>query len=252
MGKVKITPPPAIVFLLNRSTLVHDDDAAAIAAAVDVQLTRDFCPAWGLAPVRLQFATGGKAPAGAPWLALLDTLDVADAAGYHTEDGHGAVYGYAGVKASLSEGGKVLTGPYSVASIVSHEALELAADRHCEKWADTGQGWEIAAEVCDPVQDGTYDVDGVTVSSFVMPDYFDPHAKRRLPLDILGALRKPFSMTRGGYYVRREVGQESDQFGHAEAVFGEAVPRWLRAAKESSSHTRTCHRVSGRTRGLSS
>ena len=44
-------------------------------------------------------------------------------------------------------------------------------------------------------------------------------------LDYLGSLKRPFTMTRGGYFVREKGGK-------AEQVYGKAMPEWRREVKQ--------------------
>ena len=46
-------------------------------------------------------------------------------------------------------------------------------------------------EVCDPVENWSYPLDGVQVSDFVLPDYFNSGAG---PWDEMGALTGPFAL----------------------------------------------------------
>jgi hypothetical protein len=211
------------ITIINQSTLVSDQDAQTMVAAINQQLNSHFLPVWGMLSIPVTYA--GKVTAAPGWtIALMDTLDDAEALGYHSEDQDGRIYGVVGAKASLDAGKKVLTGDYSVASILSHEVLELAADVHCAGWADSNQGYLVALEVCDPVQSDWYTLAGCSVSNFVTPDWFDPYAPRGTKFDYLGKLHRPFSMDKGGYWVQMREGRSTQKFG-------EQVPDWLRAVK---------------------
>lgn len=129
-----------------------------------------------------------------------------------------------------------MTGPYSVASILSHEVLEMAVDGRCNLWADSGQGFLVAYEVGDPCQSDHYDVDGVTLSNFVHPGFFDPNAPDGTKLDHLGLVQAPFELRPGGYWVQMRDGQPSQHFG-------EDMPDWLIAAKLANPSSRTNRRT---------
>lgn len=223
------------IAVVNQSTLVSDEQAAAMAAAIEHQLRADFCPAWGRAPVGVGFysaATG--VPAGAHGIALVDTIEDAPQGvlGYHTEDARGQ-WGTVACKPELDSGAQVLTGDWAVSSVLSHEVLELAGDPSCSFWASAGRR-AYCLEVCDPVEAPTYEVQGVAVSNFVLPAWFDPQAETG-PFDRLGLLPGPFSILPGGYVVYTSQGREHQEFG-------EQMPAWRKAMK-SGPAARTRYRL---------
>lgn len=210
------------IYVVNKSTLVTDADAATMTAAVDAQMSRDVEPAWNLPRTPVTFVK--TPPKGARVIVVVDTADDPQALGYHTEVG-AIQSGVVGCKPELDQGAHPLTGPYSVASILSHEVLEMAVDGHCNLWADTGKGYLVALEVGDPVQSDHYDINGVTVSNFALPTFFDPLTPRGTKVDFLGKLRTPFTLSNGGYWVQMRNGQATQKFG-------EEMPVWLRETKQ--------------------
>jgi hypothetical protein len=214
---VLLTP----IYVVNRSTLVPDHLVATMCAAVSRQVVVDIAPAFGVLPAPVLFVP--SPPSGGRVIAIVDSCDDPQALGYHTESG-GVPDGFVGCKPELDAGAHPLTGPYSVASILSHEVAELLLDPAANRWADSGQGFAVAFEVADPVQSDCYNVQGVTVSSFVLPAWFDPDAAAGSRFDFLGRLSAPFSLSKGGYWVEMSEGQVSQKFG-------EEMPDWLRATK---------------------
>lgn len=210
------------IWVVNKSTLVTDPDTATMTAAVDHQMSRDVEPAWSMP--RTPIAWTHTPPKGARVIVLVDTADDPQALGYHTEIG-AVQSGIVGCKPELDQGAHPLTGPYSVASILSHEVLEMAVDGRCNLWADTGKGYLIAYEIGDPVQSDHYDIDGVTVSNFALPTWFDPLTPRGTKVDYLGKLRAPFTLSHGGYWVQMRNGQTTQKFG-------QTMPTWLRETKQ--------------------
>ena len=57
------------------------------------------------------------------------------------------------------------------------------------------------------------EVDGVSVSNFVMPAWFDPQAAPTAQFDKLGLLTSPFGIVKGGYVVYATAGKEQQKFG---------------------------------------
>lgn len=230
-------PSPNTIYVVNKSTLVSDADAQTMTAAVDLQMARDVEGVWNLPDTPIRFTK--TPPKGARVIVLVDTADDPQALGYHDEVG-AVQSGVVGCKPELDQGAHALTGPYSVASILSHEVLEMAIDPRCNLWADSGRGFMIAYEVGDPVQSDHYDVtvDGagpVTVSNFVFPAFFDPNSPHGTPLDHLGLARTPFTLRPGGYWVQLQEGRASQKFG-------DEMPDWLRQAKLANPGSRTNRR----------
>lgn len=223
------------IHVANKSSQVSDADVKTMALACSKQIALHVAPAYGMLPVQVTFlANGAPPPKSARLITVMDTLDDAQALGYHTEDGAEHIWGVVGTKAAMDQGAKALTGPYSISSILSHEVIELFGDPRINLWADNGRGTQVAVELCDPVENDSYLVDGVAVSNFVYPAWFDHLAAKGDRFDYMGRLTRPFTMARGGYWVEMKAGKTSQKFG-------EDVPEWRRAAKQagfSRSHRR--------------
>lgn len=215
-----MTPPQLITFV-NGFSKVSDAEVAAYVKAQGVQFARDVGPIWGICP-GVEFTPGGKGPSAnacPAWLS--DTLDVDGALGYHDEDENGVPY----IKVANIAG-------YDWRTTASHECLELKGDSPANIWALGPNGAMVAYELADPVEGDSYEVDGVPMSNFVLPAWFDPNAAPGSRLDFLGKLSKPFTMTPGGYLIVWTIkGQPTQQFGaHAAEIspglhvhFGPAV-----------------------------
>jgi hypothetical protein len=97
--------------------------------------------------------------------------------------------------------------------VLSHEVLEMFVDPNCNLWGSNGQGRVYSLEVCDPVEAPTYEVNGVSVSNFVTPAWFDPQAPKTAQFDRLAKVPGPFGILPGGYVVYSAEGREHQQFG---------------------------------------
>lgn len=106
--------------------------------------------------------------------------------------------------------------PVSLAA--SHELFEMAIDPMANMWADANRRTQYAYEVCDAVEEESFEVDGFPMSNFVYPSWFEPiDHPRGTRFDHLGTLRKPFSMAKGGYVILRVDGKKvTKQFGSPE------------------------------------
>ena len=229
------------IAILNASTLVSNDQAQAMAEAVNEQANGDFALEWQRKPVSVTFCADPSAvPSGADVITLVDTAEDVPAGvlGYHTEDDKGQ-WGIVAAKPELDAGKQVLTGDWAVSSVLSHEVLELLGDPSCSFWGAAGSAM-YCLEVCDPVEAPTYEVNGVSVSNFVLPAWFDPHAPEGSRYDQLGLLQAPFSILSGGYVIYVQAGKEQQRFGAA-------FPEWRRETKKAAT-SRTRRRIAQMTR----
>ena len=216
-----------LIAILNQSTLVSNTDAATITQAVASQVRYDAAPIWDKSPAAVVFYTDPAAvPATAHGIALVDTIQnqPQGVLGFHTEDQGGKLWGVVAAKPELDSGAQVTTGDWSVSSVLSHEVLEMFVDPNCNLWANNSKGSSYSFEVCDPVEAPSYNVNGVSVSNFVTPSWFDPLAPATAQFDKLGQLHAPFSILKGGYVVYETAGKEQQKFG-------DEFPQWRRDMK---------------------
>lgn len=203
---------PTLISIVNASSRVTDDEVAAAMHAFGVQLARDFSPIWGATP-GLEFCPSGTQPSGNVLATISDTPDVDGALGYHDETADGQPY----IKVFVVDG-------YDWRTTMSHELLELIGDPGANRWADSPDGDDHAFEMCDATEADSYEIDGVPVSNFLYPAFFNPDAAADDKLDHLGVLTAPFSMSSGGYQIKRtEPGQISQVFARHEATGHEVV-----------------------------
>lgn len=223
---------PRTVYVVRLTDLVTDMQVTRMCWAVAKQVRRDFAPAWGLDPVRVRPADLEDLTTDDWIIALVD--DAGEGAlGWHSETTGDFTYGTVGVKPVLDNGGDILTGAYSVASILSHEVLELIGNPSVSLWADTGQGYLVAREASDAVQSDWYMIDKVSVSDFVLPDWFSPVVTEGDRFDHMGVLTAPFQVADGGYTLTMQGGQVSQQFGAT------PPPQWIMQRKSSLRTART-------------
>jgi hypothetical protein len=243
------------LYVVNESTLVDKGEAIAMASACNAQVRDHAAPAWGVARVVVEYHAGtmaevqAEAPRGSWVLRLVDTTDEEGALGWHWQDDQDRVYGEIAAKPCLDAGSTALSGTYAVSSVLSHEVLETLCDPFCGGWEDSGRGYMLAREVCDPVEADVYPLGGVAVSNFVLPDYFNSIVSAAEKYDYLGKLEQPFAMTPGGYWVQMPSGKESQQFKRTRSwmhevgfdvrdsardvqmVFSPQMPEWRREQK---------------------
>lgn len=189
------------------------------------QCAEDVQPLWQIIPPAISFEASAKAPPGAAPLVIFDNPDQSGALGWHTVSPEGVPYGRVFLGSILGNGGTLHSSANSVSVTLSHELLEMVGNPHVSEWCDDhDSGHSFAEELCDPCQDQSYEVDGIHVSNFVTPLWFETYGIEGRRFDHLCSLVKPFSLTPGGYAIRRRDGV-------VENVWGREVPAWLRQLK---------------------
>lgn len=182
--------------LIHRSDQVTAAELEAAAGAVTTQVHEHLAPAWGVgAGLRIELIGKDKQPSpDAWWMVVLDTPDLADALGYHDVTSEGKPLGKVFAQPTLDAG-------LPISGVVSHEVCEALIDPLVNEWAYDDSGAFYALESSDAVQGLDYDIDGTTVSNFVLPAFFH-RADRTRPYDYLGKVDRPFQTMPRGYQIR--------------------------------------------------
>jgi hypothetical protein len=195
-------------------------------SAINQQMARDFCPAFGISLVSWSVLPAGATANPSDLVITLMDVDksVPGALGYHSEQNNGVKFGSILVDPCLQYlGADPLI---SVAQCLSHECCEAAADIACDVWVLGTDSQLWAQEVCDPVESATYVIGAVTVSDFVTPAFFDDQAPAGSRFDHLGVLTAGFSIDKGGYAVLWQPGTAQPR-----QVFGDEYPEWRKGTK---------------------
>jgi len=180
----------------NMSTVVSDAELQAALPAFQTQVSRDFAPVWGLDATLTFLAKGTPTPAKAWLLVVLDDADQAGALGYHDLTAAGMSIGKVFAKTTKLDGGL-----WTVT--FSHELLEMLADPNINLCAiDEDHGRLYALEVCDACEADAlgYAIDGVMVSDFVLPGWFEPtHVAKGEKFAFRSHIKRPLQLLPGGY-----------------------------------------------------
>lgn len=196
----------SLIAILNKSTVATNDQVKTWTQAVAYQVKYHACPPWGKAVVPVIFySVESDVPAGAWKIYCLDTSDQQGALGYHDETS-GLPYGRIFVKTCQQY-------KISPSSCLSHEVLEALIDPNVNLWADSGKGYAVALEVGDPVENDSYLHNGVELSNFVLPAWFDPQATPGTQLDYMNKTKTPYTMSPKGYIIVMTEGKVSQKFG---------------------------------------
>jgi hypothetical protein len=241
------------ISIVNRFSGVSDDEARHVVKALQIQVDRDFAPAWGIR-AKLTYVGLNEQPLPGTWqLVILDNSDVANALGYHelTKDGLpiGKVFAGTDIRAGLK---------WSITA--SHELLEMLADPDInwtvlvEKGRTSGQ--LFALENCDAVEADelgyTITVDGVDVlvSDFVYPEWFmDFWLTAQAPkprFDHQNKVTAPFQLLPGGYIGVRNVGDLSGWTQLTESLADGKMPTSAQPAPGCRRHRRMLPRADWR------
>lgn len=163
-----------------------------------------FVPIWGT-PARLVQTRGFEKGAWA--LALLDSADVANALGYHDLTPDGLPLSKVFVRTTLAAGQRVsVTASHELAEMLVDPAINLAA---------TGPGGTFYAyETADAVEEVEFTLDGMALTDFVYPSWFEAfHKPGSTEFDHLRRVRRPFQILAGGYMPVYRNGRWTQVFG---------------------------------------
>jgi hypothetical protein len=197
---------PVTVACIYKATTKIDIPLDTLTAALQKCYDEHFLPIWGY-PLKLYNTTEAKP---SDWqLIYFEDADTAGALGYHDLTHNGQPIAKVFVKTTLDD-------KESVSVTACHELFEMAIDPIANLWAQAADGTEYAYEMSDPVEEDTFEVDGIPMSNFVHPAWFEPFQHQPgTKFDHLGRLTKPFTMTKGGYVIVKKDGRVTQQFGSA-------------------------------------
>jgi hypothetical protein len=188
---------PSHIALTTNGAPINSSQLTKVAAALAKQVLRDFGPIWTVQATVDAFLRLDDVPV--DYWPVIVQRDVQGAAGYH-EDENGQPFALVEYASDWS-----LT--------ASHECLEMLADpfgRRLRAGNTPDQAIEAGVkpgrvqflvEVCDPCEDTpfAYQINGVTVSDFYTPHYFDPVVAPGVRYSFTGAIERPRWVLKGGY-----------------------------------------------------
>ncbi len=174
---------------------------------MNIQLSQHYAPKYNLPGPPAAVIAATILPKGMLPVWYYDNADQPGALAYHDE-ANGVPECKVFVKTTLANGS-------TVSCDTSHEILETVLDPFCADAIQLLDGRFFSKENCDSVEEATYKINGIEVSNFVLPKYFDPEAKASDgPFDYMGLLKKPApAMLKGGYITIYKNGRWSQQYG---------------------------------------
>ena len=171
-----------------------------------------FAPIWGTPAEIIDARNEHRIPSGSWGMLFLDDADEPNALGYHDLTAEGLPLSKVFVRTTIADGHKV-----SVTA--SHELAEMLVDPGIQLGAigPDGQTW-YAYEMADAVEQEEFEIDGVAVSDFVYPGWFEAfRAPNSVKFDHLGKCKRPFELRPGGYMPVFKDGNWTQIFGSEEA-----------------------------------
>jgi hypothetical protein len=189
----------------NQATIGLGVDLDKLIAALQAYVDKHIAPVWGT-PAKL---VKTKDFIKDQWaLVFLDDADQPGALAYHDLTPSGLPLSKVFVKTTLKNGELV-----SVSA--SHELVEMLVDPAINLLT-TGPDPKLiyAYESADPVEALSFKVNGIPVSNFVYPSYFEVfHKPKSVQFDHMGAITKPFQLLKDGYQIIFKNGKWSQVYG---------------------------------------
>jgi len=187
------------VALVSESKSIEMRQVSVVAAALQKQVARDFGPIWEITGTVDAFDDLESVPVDYWPVIVRDNISQPGAAGFH-QDEQGRPFALVQADANWS-----LT--------ASHETLEMLADPtgitsiagspppQAPNHISSFERVIYLEEVCDPCEsdDCAYLVNGVKVSDFITPHYYDPSGASGVRYSFSGKIQAPHTVLEGGY-----------------------------------------------------
>ena len=184
------------VALVSESNLIASGDLMRVAAALQKQVSRDVAPIWNISATVDAFDRLEDVPIGYWPIIIKDNIGVAGAAGVH-QDNDGQPFALVTSAQDLD----------SWSLTTSHECLEMLVDPSGDRLIagdspkqDQGRV-SFLVEVADPSEAAqfAYTCNGILVSDFYTPNFFDPVQSSAVRYSFTGAITEPRQVLPGGY-----------------------------------------------------
>ncbi|HZS28160.1 MAG TPA: hypothetical protein VFB76_13090 [Candidatus Angelobacter sp.] len=174
-------------------------------AALQVYVNKYVAPVWGTPAKLIKTRSFRK---GAWAMVFLDNAGNADAEAYHDLTPDGLPLAKIFVKTTLDMGDLVSTS-------ASHELVEMLVDPATNMMTTRGNSKIMYAyESADPVEELSFRVNGIPMSNFVYPAYFENfHKPGSVQFDHMKRVHKPFQILAGGYQTIFRRGKWHDRSG---------------------------------------
>jgi hypothetical protein len=204
---------------INKATVDLGVDFGSLISALQTYVDEHLAPVWGT-PAKLVRTTK---PRDGMWsMIFVDTANamrklradlekifgknvVNEIEGYHLVNGRPVALVFA--KNALADRSlSRIRDKISMAA--SHELAEMLVDPGANLWCEYGKDTLYAYEVCDAVEAKYFRVNGMAMSDFVYPAYFEGfHKRNSVQFDHLKKVKYPFHILKDGYAPIRKGGK---------------------------------------------
>jgi hypothetical protein len=167
--------------VINQSKILEDSDLIRILSAINKALP-ELCQAWNKPLIQTNLAKRTKKS----WINISDCLNP-PMYGYHS-----VINGHPIGRAYITNSDLNLS-----SKIISHEIFEMIVNPYLE----VRSGYQL--EVCDPVMNNTFEIDGIVLSDWIYPSWFCETGLK--PFNKLDTLIKPFEVSEGGYTLKMNL-----------------------------------------------
>lgn len=190
---------PMRIGLSSRSASVGLDDLTRVASAIAVQVARDAGPLWSISAIVSALADPDRVDPGIWPVEVVDVVEDGLSGFHQTRHNQPFARVLAGTTWSLT---------------ASHEILEMLVDPSGNRLVaapavaivdndiqDAPGKFEYLLEVCDASEGpkNAYLIDGVLVSDFYTPNYFDPSGSAGARYSFSGNIKRPRQVLPDGY-----------------------------------------------------
>jgi hypothetical protein len=172
------------------------------AAALGIQVSRDAAPIWNVSATVQWLPNASRIPAGVWPIFLVASLPPGEG-GFHQDNKNQP---YAEVIATPDNDDWTID--------ASHEFIEMLVDPTGNRLQtsraikisgngveDTTSEFEYLVEACDPCEDNSfaYSINGIAVSDFITPHFYDPVVKSGVDYSFGGNIKGPRQLLKNGY-----------------------------------------------------
>lgn len=244
------------VGLVDKTGSLDADLVQSVAAALNVQVTRDLPQFWNVQATVIHLANPSKIPSGVWPVQLVKTLPPGEG-GFHL-DKHNQPYAQV-IASPDNDGWTVAASHETIEMLVDPTGNRLQSSRSIEVVNGTIQDgnteFEYLVEACDPCEADTYGytVQGVAVSDFLTPHFYDPVTTSGTRYSFTGAITAPRQILPGGYisWIDQATGEwQQLQFINANQapkvvnlgpVTGKSLREWVDAKMPATQLTTATH-----------
>ena len=186
------------IAVLNLCPEITFEQLAKVVAAMQIQVSRDLRPHWDVDANLVAIRNAAQQPVGS-WLVTIQPEIGEDLYGYHSVNKNGVPFALLRYQENWT-----LT--------LSHETCETLVDPYADRLMngeyfnqltdnDPTNDVQYLVEIADPSQAANfgYKIDGVLVSDFFLPSYYDLYPTTGKKYSFTGAITAPRSLAVGGY-----------------------------------------------------